>query len=303
MPAKRITKKDEINKSKEDVKEEEVEMETEEVEKESEEEIKKKKKSVSKKVIEKKTTSKKTTDKKQKVTKPKKEEKEEDEEGEIKKPKTRHFTITYEGEEMTSRPSGKLPKQAANKALTAIIKKFNIDGSLIGKEINFSLTENGRNASKRIFNYIGIRSSINPDPEFYKNKKDGKQKEGLKLEFDKDNKVISISIPHKIMKDGIEEIRYITYRYTNKVKKAPVEKVKKSKVEKAKKTKEESDNESEEEEKVIKKPKVEKAKKPKVEKAKKPKVEKAKKTKEESDNESEEEEKVIKKPKKKTTTK
>ena len=255
MPAKRITKKDEINKSKEDVKEEEVEMETEEVEKESEEEIKEKKKSVSKKVIEKKTTSKKTTDKKQKVTKPKKEE-DEDEEGEIKKPKTRHFTITYEGEEMTSRPSGKLPKQAANKALTAIIKKFNIDGSLIGKEINFSLTENGRNASKRIFNYIGIRSSINPDPEFYKNKKDGKQKEGLKLEFDKDNKVISISIPHKIMKDGIEEIRYITYRYTNKVKKAPVEKVKKSKVEKAKKTKEESDNESEEEEeKVIKKPK------------------------------------------------
>lgn len=78
----------------------------------------------------------------------------------------RHFSIIYNGQKLSSTPSGKRPKQAANKALTAIFKtmkpedvKDYIDN---GKEVHFDLYENGRkkkNAKglRRIFRYTGMR--------------------------------------------------------------------------------------------------------------------------------------------------
>lgn len=78
----------------------------------------------------------------------------------------RHFSIIYKGVKLSSTPSGKRPKQAANKALTAIFntmdekeRKDYIDN---GKEVYFDLYENGRkkkNAKglRRIFRYTGMR--------------------------------------------------------------------------------------------------------------------------------------------------
>lgn len=78
----------------------------------------------------------------------------------------RHFSIVYNGKRLSSTPSGKRPKQAANKALTAIFnlmdektRKDYIDN---GKEVYFDLYENGRkkkNAKglRRIFRYTGMR--------------------------------------------------------------------------------------------------------------------------------------------------
>ena len=122
------------------------------------------KKEQTKKVVRKETMKKdiKKTNKSKKTTKPKTQV--------VKKENPnskRHFSIIYNGEKLSSTPSGKRPKQAANKALTAIFKtklseaeqKDFIDN---GKEIHFELYENGRNKKnakglRRIFKYTGMR--------------------------------------------------------------------------------------------------------------------------------------------------
>ena len=38
--------------------------------------------------------------------------------------KTRHFSVIYGGKKLSTMPSGKRPKQAANKALTSIFSQF-----------------------------------------------------------------------------------------------------------------------------------------------------------------------------------
>lgn len=174
---------------------------------------------------------------------------------EEKKTKKRHFIVTYNNEEMTASPSGERPKQAANKALTAIIKKYNTDNSLLNKELYFTLTErkkqkkdkHGNPIPNRIFHYIGIRTKIDiNDPKYLDSQK----------EFDENGVGIGIKIPHKmfikcatckarenklieeakkkgekIIKKNIpkddkcksckKEEKFIVYEYTNKVRKAP----------------------------------------------------------------------------------
>ena len=81
--------------------------------------------------------------------------------------KTRHFSVIYGGKKLSTMPSGKRPKQAANKALTSIFSQFDEaqKKKMIGKDIKFTLYENGKrkkNAKgelvpRRIFFYVGKR--------------------------------------------------------------------------------------------------------------------------------------------------
>lgn len=86
--------------------------------------------------------------------------------------KNRHFSIIYEGEKLKATPSGKRPKQAAQKALTAIFKMLKEKGEDISKlydtDIKFVLYENGKRRKnkkgeyvpRRIFRYTGKRSEL-----------------------------------------------------------------------------------------------------------------------------------------------
>ena len=93
----------------------------------------------------------------------------------IQKPitnKNRHFSIIYEGKKMNATPSGKRPKQAAQKALTAIFKMLKARGDDVSKlynvDIKFILYENGKRKKnskgeyvpRRIFRYTGKRSEL-----------------------------------------------------------------------------------------------------------------------------------------------
>ena len=82
--------------------------------------------------------------------------------------KTRHFSIIYGGVKLAATPSGKRPKQAANKALTSIFGTMDeaTKKKLIGQEIKFCLYENckrkknakGELLDRRIFHYTGKRT-------------------------------------------------------------------------------------------------------------------------------------------------
>ena len=110
----------------------------------------------------KKTTTKKATTKKMtnKVSEPTEQKK-------TVVAKTRHFSVIYGGKKLSTMPSGKRPKQAANKALTSIFSQFDEaqKKKMIGKDIKFTLYENGKrkkNAKgelvpRRIFFYVGKR--------------------------------------------------------------------------------------------------------------------------------------------------
>lgn len=86
--------------------------------------------------------------------------------------KNRHFSIIYEGKKLNATPSGKRPKQAAQKALTAIFKMLKLRGDDISKlynvDIKFVLYENGKRhknskgeyVPRRIFRYTGKRSEL-----------------------------------------------------------------------------------------------------------------------------------------------
>lgn len=147
--------------------------------------------------------------------------------------KTRHFYVYYNGEKLSSRLSGKRPKQAAQKAISSIVKLHN---DLIGKKIEFYIVETGRKKFKekkvggkikrvpiikRQFYYTGIRKHIPEDPndEYYKPKiiKTGKNK-GQERKMDLeivDGKVKAIKINRsekdiKITnKEGKEIVKHI----------------------------------------------------------------------------------------------
>lgn len=74
--------------------------------------------------------------------------------------KTRYFKCVYNGEEI-GRFSGKKPKQAANKALTSIIRSNVLDGTdLTGQNINFSVRECTRGSKHKEYKYNGIREKL-----------------------------------------------------------------------------------------------------------------------------------------------
>ena len=172
--------------------------------------------------------------------------------------KVRHFYVYYNGEKLSSRLSGKRPKQAAQKAISSIVKLHN---ELIGREIEFYIVETGRKKYKekkiggkvkkvpivkRQFYYKGIRKHIPEDPndEYYKPKeiKSGKNKGQIrKMDLEiKDGKVVAIKINRnekdiKITKDGEEITKHINggevkYSYITEVKADRTKKQEKPKI-------------------------------------------------------------------------
>ena len=194
------------------------------------------------------------------------------------KSKKRHFIINYNNEIMTASPSGERPKQAANKALTAIIKKYNNNNNLINKEIYFTLTErkkqkkdkNGELIPNRIFHYIGTRTKIDVnDPKYTDSQKEirngipigikiphtmfvkcdmCKQKENEMIQEakNKGDKLTKKNIPrNENCKDCKSVAKFIVYEYTNKVKMAPKENIIQNKEKPKKVTKKQSEKQSE----------------------------------------------------------
>lgn len=81
---------------------------------------------------------------------------EEAEEGEGKS-RSRFFKLVFNGEE-SGRFSGNKPKQAANKALTAIIKKEGANGT--NKQFTFKIKECTRGSKQKVYCYTGERIQL-----------------------------------------------------------------------------------------------------------------------------------------------
>jgi len=180
----------------------------EEIKEEPKEEPKKKKEKKEKKVKEEPKEEPKKKEKKVKGESKKKEKKNKKEkivkeDDKEKSDGKRYFKCIYDGgnygvaehENAFGRFSGKKPMQAANKALTTIIKELKKNGvDVIGKEITFGIKECTRGCKKGSHMYVGIRK-LNEDGPVIVKKTDA---------------------------DGNE--RQIKYKYTNSVKKLAIKK-------------------------------------------------------------------------------
>ena len=74
--------------------------------------------------------------------------------------RTRYFKVIVEGSEAHGRFSGSKPKQAANKALTSILKTREQSGGGVTGEIKFSIIECTRGSKHKTYNYIGQRVKL-----------------------------------------------------------------------------------------------------------------------------------------------
>lgn len=125
---------------------------------------KKKSKPAKKSVKAKKTTkknvkSKKPAAKKQTKKTAKKTEKKQ-EGGDSENSRTRYFKVMFEGGDAHGRFSGTKPKQAANKALTSILKTREKDGKGTTGKIKFSIVECTRGSKHKQYNYVGERVQL-----------------------------------------------------------------------------------------------------------------------------------------------
>lgn len=77
--------------------------------------------------------------------------------------RTRYFKVKVEGQEAHGRFSGSKPKQAANKALTSILKAREKDGQPTDGQIRFSIVECTRGSKHKPYHYIGERVEL-PNP-------------------------------------------------------------------------------------------------------------------------------------------
>lgn len=92
-------------------------------------------------------------------TKPKKPTKELQQEGDTDK-KVRYFKCQYEGE-IHGRFCGYKPKQAANKALTAILKARKAENKPVNNvEIVFDIIESTRGSKQKTYHYTGQRVEL-----------------------------------------------------------------------------------------------------------------------------------------------
>lgn len=73
--------------------------------------------------------------------------------------KTRYFKCMIDGE-CSGRYTGVKPKQAANKAFTAIIRSNGGSESSVGKPFKFEIVECTRGCRKKSFKYEGLRVKL-----------------------------------------------------------------------------------------------------------------------------------------------
>ena len=76
------------------------------------------------------------------------------------KPNTRYFKAIVEGGEAHGRFSGAKPKQAANKALTSILKSKEQKGGSANGEIKFTIVECTRGSKHKEYHYVGKREKL-----------------------------------------------------------------------------------------------------------------------------------------------
>lgn len=124
---------------------------------------KKNKKPISKKHLVKRTQKKKSGNGNKKSTKNseyKEQTKDEDQKESNTYPKVRYFKVVVDGGNAHGRFSGTKPKQAANKALTSILKTREKNGQHVGGQIKFSIIECTRGSKHKQYNYIGERIKL-----------------------------------------------------------------------------------------------------------------------------------------------
>ncbi len=117
------------------------------------------KKAVPKKTKKTQSAGKKTTKKVVKKTKAKKTA------TETKTSTPRYFKVVYENGQPKGRFSGTKPKQAANKALTSILKTRESDGKSTTVKIKFSIIECTRGSKHKEYNYVGERVKLDKPME------------------------------------------------------------------------------------------------------------------------------------------
>lgn len=118
--------------------------------------------------------------------------KEEGQEGQ--NPKTRYFKVLIDGVEggAQGRFSGTKPKQAANKALTSILKKREENGEAIDVQIKFCIQECTRGSKHKKYYYIGERVELEKPMIVTIGKKTDHPKE---IEYKFNNKVMKDKNP------------------------------------------------------------------------------------------------------------
>ena len=77
----------------------------------------------------------------------------------------RYFKVVYENGQPKGRFSGTKPKQAANKALTSILKNRESDGKSTTTKIKFSIIECTRGSKHKEYNYVGERVKLDKPME------------------------------------------------------------------------------------------------------------------------------------------
>jgi len=75
-------------------------------------------------------------------------------------PCTRYFKVIIDEGDAHGRFSGQKPKQAANKALTSILKSKEKDGDNVAGKIKFSIVECTRGSRHKQYNYVGERIEL-----------------------------------------------------------------------------------------------------------------------------------------------
>jgi len=73
---------------------------------------------------------------------------------------TRYFKIKSDAGECRGRFSGRKPKQAANKALTSILKDRSVKGDSVKGKVKFSIIECTRGSGCKQYNYVGERVKL-----------------------------------------------------------------------------------------------------------------------------------------------
>ncbi|CAH6421805.1 Hypothetical protein KVN_LOCUS493 [uncultured virus] len=136
-----------------------------------------------------KLASKKNVSKKEaKPVKQSKQPVENDEEINNGKSKVRFFKFKVDDGDARGRFSGTKPKQAANKALTSILKTREKEGENVNGQIKFSIIECTRGSKHKQYNYTGERVELD-DPM------------KVKIGKGEDAKIIEYKYNNKVMKD------------------------------------------------------------------------------------------------------
>lgn len=83
------------------------------------------------------------------------------------KRRSRSFKVKEDGEEKAyGRYTGESPYQAANKALSELIRKRNKDGKITQNKIEFTLVESTKGSKHREHQYVGKRLKLKTPIEY-----------------------------------------------------------------------------------------------------------------------------------------